>query len=240
MALKRKFNEVEIPCLKDFVSILGEPDELIRKTIKLDLSRKLRGRGVEIVLQIFDNGKLVAVPKKISLTKSYIRRMMRKRVDYVEDSFQAKCEDVRVIIKPFLITRKRVSRVVRKNLRNTAREFLTEYIKNKNYVEVCNEILSGLLQREMLPKLKKVYPLSFNDIRVFETKELAKADMTKLTENKEVVEQLDEESQEEIEEQESEIADENIELEEQEETVEKEIQDKKEKKKTKSKKSKEE
>ena len=33
----------------------------------------------------------------------------------------------------------------------------------------------------MLPKLKKVYPLSFCDIRVFETKELEKIDMEKAT-----------------------------------------------------------
>jgi len=218
MALKRKFNEVKIPCLNDAMSVLGESDELVKKTIKLDLARKLRGRGVEVVLQIFDRDGLLAVPKRISLTKSYIRRMMRKRVDYVEDSFQAKCEDVKVTIKPFLITRKRVSRAVRKNLRNTARDFLTEYVKGKSYLEVCNEILSGLIQREMLPKLKKVYPLSFNDIRVFETKEIVKADLSKSIENEKIVDEIEESQEEEsveadVEQETEEIVDEKSEVE---------------------------
>jgi ribosomal protein S3AE len=161
---------------------LGTAEELHKKTIKLDLTRQLRGKGLTVKLRIFNQeGKLVAIPNKMELVTSYVRRMMRKRTDYVEDSFQARCADVRVTIKPLLITRKKVSRAVRKNLRNTAREFILEYIKEKDFIEICNEILDGTLQKAMLPRLKKVYPLSFSDIRVFETKELEKIDMEKAT-----------------------------------------------------------
>ena len=93
---------------------------------------------------------------------------MRKRTNYVEDSIKTKCGEVAITIKPFLITRKKVSKAVRKNLRKTAKEFLTEYAKEKSYLHLSEEILSGDLQRQMLPKLKKVYPLSFCEIRVFE------------------------------------------------------------------------
>ena len=112
----------------------------------------------------------------MELVKSYIRRMMRKRIDYVEDSFKANCSDVEATLKPFLITRKRVSRAVRKNLRNTCKEFLVNYVKDKTYNDICNELMARTLQREMLPKLKKVYPLSFYDLRVFETKALSDID----------------------------------------------------------------
>ena len=102
---------------------------------------------------------------------------MRKRVDYVEDSFKTSCKDIRVTIKPFLITRKKVSRAVRKNLRNTTKEFLIEYLKEKTYNELCIELLDGTLSKTMLPKLKKIYPLSFCDIRVFETKDIEKINL---------------------------------------------------------------
>jgi len=65
-------------------------------------------------------------------------------------------------------------------LRNTAKEFLLEYTKEKEYLEICNEIFDGTLQKILLPKLKKIYPLSFCDIRVFETRELEKIDLGKV------------------------------------------------------------
>lgn len=180
MAERKKYIDVQIPILGETTRVLGTPENLHNKTIKLDLTRKLRGKGLTIKLRIFNiEGKLIAIPNQLQLTTSYIRRMMRKRTDYVEDSFQARCSDVRVTVKPLLITRKKVSRAVQKNLRNVAQEFLLDYMKEKEYIEIYNEILDGTLQKTMLPKLKKVYPLSFSDIRIFETKELEKIDLEK-------------------------------------------------------------
>lgn len=180
MAERKKFIEVEIPLLGTSFKVLGSPEELKGKTIKMDLTRRLRGKGLTMTFKIFqEEKKLVAIPYRMELVKSYIKRIMRKRADYVEDSFKGQCADIVTTIKPFLITRKKVSRAVRKNLRNTAREFITEYIKEKEFNEVCNELKNGTFQKDMLPKLKKVYPLSFCDIRVFETKEIEKVDLKK-------------------------------------------------------------
>jgi len=180
MATRKKFIDIELPLIDETISVLGTPESLKSKTIKLDLTRKLRGKSLEIIFKIFGQEQnLTGYPAKMQLMKFYIRRMMRKRANYVEDSFQAQTKDLKVIIKPFLITRKKVSRAVRANLRRTAKEFLIEYIKNKSYLEICKQILNSDVQKLMLPKLKKVYPLSFSDIRVFETKELDKIEMKK-------------------------------------------------------------
>ena len=180
MAERKKYIEVQVPFLNESLRILGTPEDLHNKTIKLDLTRKLRGKGLTIKLRIFNQeGKLFAIPNNLTLATSYIRRMMRKRTNYVEDSFQTQCTDVKVTFKPHLITRKKVSRVVRKNLRNTTKDFTKEYTKERDYITVCQEIFDGTLQKTLLPKLKKVYPLSFCDIRVFETKELEKINIEK-------------------------------------------------------------
>ena len=190
MAERKKYIETKLPLINSEIKVLGTSEELNGKTIKLDLTRKLRGKGLTVTFRIFNNKeKLLGVPVRMELINSYIRRMMRKRTDYVEDSFLFQCADIRATFKPFLITRKRVSRAVRKNLRNTAKEFLTEYAKEKNYYTLCEEILNGLLQKTLLPKLKKIYPLSFCDIRIFETKELEKIDLAKIKESKEVKEE---------------------------------------------------
>ncbi len=181
MAERKKYIEVNIPLLDSSLKVLGTPENLHDKTIKLDLTRKMRGKGLTITFRILKEGEkeLSTVPNKMDLSKTYIRRMIRKRTDYVEDSFEAKCADVMVTIKPFLITRKRVSRAVRRNLRNTCKEFLVEYIKDKYYLDICNELIDGILQKAMLPRLKKIYPLSFCDLRIFETNEISKIDLSK-------------------------------------------------------------
>ena len=178
MAERKRFIDVQIPILDSELRVLGTLEDLNKKTIKLDLTRKLRGKGLTIKFRIFNyKNKLIAIPNRLELVKSYIRRIMRKRVDYVEDSFKTSRKDIRVTIKPFLITRKKVSRAVRKNLRNTTKEFLIEYLKEKTYNELCIELLDGTLSKTMLPKLKKIYPLSFCDIRVFETKDIEKINL---------------------------------------------------------------
>ena len=183
MAERKRYIEAEIPILNSGFRVLGTPEDLNKKTIKLDITRQLRGKGLTMTLRLFnDEGKLVGIPNKMELVTSYIRRMMRKRSNYVEDSFKAQCADIRVIIKPLLITRKRVSRAVRKNLRNTTQEFLQEYLKKKDFNNTCQELLEGTLQKTLLPKLKKIYPLSFCDIRIFETKEIEKIDLKKASE----------------------------------------------------------
>lgn len=197
MAERKRFIEIEIPLLGTSFKVLGSPEELQNKTIKMDLTRRLRGKGLVIIFKIFPEGnKLFAVPYRMELIRAYIKRIMRKRVDYVEDSFKARCADVSATIKPFLITRKKVSRAVRKNLRNTARDFITEYIKEKEFNEVCKELKKGELQKAMLPKLKKVYPLSFCDIRVFETKEIENIDLKKAIEEEENEEEYSENEEE--------------------------------------------
>ena len=178
MAERKRFIDVQIPILDSELRVLGTLEDLNKKTIKLDLTRKLRGKGLTIKFRIFNyKNKLIAIPNRLELVKSYIRRIMRKRVDYVEDSFKTSCKDIRVTIKPFLITRKKVSRAVRKNLRNTTKEFLIEYLKEKTYNELCIELLDGTLSKTRLPRLKKIYPLSFCDIRVFETKDIEKINL---------------------------------------------------------------
>lgn len=210
MAERKKYIEVKVPFLGESLRVLGTPEELHNKTIKLDLTRKLRGKGLTMKLRIFNQeGKLFAIPNSLILASSYIRRMMRKRTNYIEDSFQVRCSDIRVTFKPHLITRKKVSRVVRKNLRNTTKDFIIEYCKERKYMTVCQEIYDGTMQKTLLPKLKKVYPLSFCDIRVFETKELQKIDIQNAialpeTEFQDIQEVSEEEVEEEENEEESE------------------------------------
>jgi phage-related protein len=88
-------------------------------------------------------------------------------------------------------------------------------MKEKEYLEIYNEILDGTIQKAMLPKLKKVYPLSFSDIRIFETKELEKIDLEKASAEKIKEEEItDDLAEEEVQEEKEEETDAKVKKEE--------------------------
>jgi ribosomal protein S3AE len=97
--------------------------------------------------------------------------MVRKGTNYVEDSFPAECKDAELRIKPLLVTRRKVSRTVRNELRKKAREELTNYVKTKKSEDLFDEIIKNQLQKPLSLKLKKIYPLALCEIRVLESKE---------------------------------------------------------------------
>ncbi len=163
---KKKFYPVQIPLLKKEIELFGEQGKLQDRKIKLDLSNILKGKSLEIKFLVQDSeDKTIAVPKEIYIQTSQLRRMMRKGTDYVEDSFLAQCKDHRIRIKPFLITRKRVSKKVRKGLRETAKQEITNYVKTKTFEALLQEIMSNKFQKHLNPILKKVYPLGICEIR---------------------------------------------------------------------------
>ena len=121
---KKKFIDVPIHIIGKETQLLAySTAELDKKFIKYDLSRILRGKNAEIVLVVkVDGEKITTSPKKFRLMPYFIRRMIRKGTNYVEDSFLAECKNAQLRIKPFLITRKKVHRSVRKELRRKAKE----------------------------------------------------------------------------------------------------------------------
>jgi len=144
-------------------------EELDGKIVKIDLTRSLRGKSLELKLKVkTEAGKLIGNPVSLELAGSYIRRAFRKGADYVEDSFFAECKDSKVLIKPFMLTRNKVSRAIRQALRKNSRDFLTSYLKARTTREIFTDIMTNKIQKELSLKLKKVYPLALCEIRIFE------------------------------------------------------------------------
>ncbi len=184
---RKKFFDVKIPIIKKETQLYGyELKELEGRNIIYDLTRFLRGKGaiLKLNVKIKDNSAL-AEPKELIVLPYFIRKMVRKGTNYVEDSFSAECKDAFLRIKPFLITRKKVSRAVRKALREKAREELINYAKAKTVETLFDELMKNNIQKFLSLKLKKIYPLSFCEIRVFKLeklKEKVQADIAKTPE----------------------------------------------------------
>ena len=166
---KKRFFDVEIPLINKETHLQAyELNELEGRIIKYDLTRFLKGKSMIIKLKVkIDGEKAITIPIETKLMPYFLKRMVRKGTNYVEDSFSTKCKNAQVRIKPFLITRRKVSRAVRKALRNKAKAELIEYIKDKDTETLFDEILKNNIQKQLSLKLKKIYPLSLCEIRIF-------------------------------------------------------------------------
>lgn len=184
---KKRFFEIDMPIINRQTQLVAyNISELENKSIKYDLTRILRGKSVLMQLKVIVEGeKARAIPTQIILMPYFIRRMIRKGTDYVEDSFLAECEDAQLRIKPFLITRRKVSRKVKKGLREKTKEELIKYLKDKTSEKIFESILKNKLQKDLSLVLKKIYPLSLCEIRILKVeKEIKTKGDSKKTQEK--------------------------------------------------------
>ncbi|MEK6890118.1 MAG: hypothetical protein AABX35_02920 [Nanoarchaeota archaeon] len=168
--VQKQFFEVKAPLTSTKIMLYAaSTEELEGRTIKLDMTKNLRGKNLELIMKVKkgENG-LEAYPISSRLVSAYMRRMVRKGTDYVEDSFTTKCKDYELVVKPFLITRKKVSRAVRNELRKSAQEYLKGIMTPKTSLELFSDIMVGKIQKELSLRLKKIYPLALCEIRIFE------------------------------------------------------------------------
>ena len=167
---RKKFFEAELPLIKKQISLIAyEPQELDGRIVKYDLTRFLKGKNTILHAKVKKKEeRIIAEPYKIELVHSALTRMVRKGTDYIEDSFSANCKDAQVKIKPFLVSRRKIHRSVRKALRNKAKEEILDLIREKTTEELFEEIMRNQIQKTLSLTLKKIYPLSACEIRVFE------------------------------------------------------------------------
>jgi ribosomal protein S3AE len=170
---KKKFFDVEMPIIGKQVQMQAyEISELEGRFMRYDLTRALRGKSLMLTMKVkVKDNKAETYPVKAVLMPYFLRRMVRKGTNYVEDSFSAECKDAVLKIKPFLVTRKKVSRAVRNALRVKAKEELIAYVKDKTSETLFDDVLKNQIQKPLSQKLKKIYPLALCEIRVLESKE---------------------------------------------------------------------
>lgn len=164
---KKRFYDVSIPLVGKTTQLYDfEVKDLNSKYIKYDLTRYLRGKGTLLQAKIVANEEVaVAHPTKIMLMPYFLKRSVRKGTNYVDDSFSTETKDGSVKVKPFLVTRKKVSRRVRTALRNKCKESIVEIFKEKTAEEIFEDILRNSLQKQLSLILKKIYPLALCEIK---------------------------------------------------------------------------
>ena len=165
---KKRFFDVEIPIIRKETQMQAfEVSELEGRIISYDLTRFLKGKSAIFQLTVKTKGdEITLVPRQIKILPYFLKRMVRKGTNYVEDSFSTDCKDAVLRIKPFFVTRRKVSRKIRDALRKKAKEELINYAKDKTSDSIFEDVIRGDIQKYLSSTLKKVYPLSLCEIRI--------------------------------------------------------------------------
>jgi len=141
------------------------------KTLSLNLStftNDMRKQNTNVNFKIVaavDN-KAVAGITGISLTQAYVKRLVRRGRDKVDDSFTVKSKDNKVLrVKPLVITNSKTTKTVNSKIRLELRVIIANMLKNTNSEEFFANLINQRIQKGIKEKLSKIYPVKFIDIR---------------------------------------------------------------------------
>ena len=144
------------------------------RTLKISLMEltndmKKQNIGVTFRVREVSEKKALADLVKYELMPFYVRRMMRKGRDKVEDSFICSVKDgIKVKVKPFMITKTKVQNSILTALRKQARDFVASNAASQSFMEFMGSVITTKMQKSLREHLKKTYPLAVCEFRIVE------------------------------------------------------------------------
>ncbi|MEA3378959.1 MAG: hypothetical protein U9Q69_04980 [Nanoarchaeota archaeon] len=151
----------------------SNPETLAGRILKVNmvvLTRNMKKQSFSIFFRIKDVRGLDAHTEVIQyrMNNIHVKRIVKKGKDKIDASFIVKTkDDANVRIKPILLTRNKVQNSVLTSLRKAAEKMIVIEAKKMDYPMLINMIIDGTLQKQLKKSLKKIYPLSIVDIRMF-------------------------------------------------------------------------
>ena len=172
---KRWFNILASPEFRNIV--IGEtpsfaPESLVGRTMRVNLmtlTRDPKKQNFSVIFKVkeVNGGDAHTELIKYNMGTVHIKRVVKRGKDKVDDSFVVTTSDnIKLRVKPFLITRGKVQHSVLTSLRKVSKEFIENEAKGKSCSDFWVSVLSSDLQRSMRGVLKKIYPLALVEIRM--------------------------------------------------------------------------
>jgi small subunit ribosomal protein S3Ae len=155
-------------------TLASDPAQLRGRVVKMslmDLTNDPKKQNVQLTFKVTEVKEKNASSDLIryELMPSYVRRMMRKERGKVEDSFVAVSKDnIKIRIKPFIITKGKTQRSVLTSIRKRSREFLAEVVKEQKYADFISDAISTKSQKTLREQLKKIYPIAMLEFKAIE------------------------------------------------------------------------
>jgi small subunit ribosomal protein S3Ae len=147
------------------------PDEMIGKSLSMNLAmitgdmKKQNVIASFIVNEVKDN-KGMAKLIGYSLSAAYIKRLVRRKRDKIDDSFLAKSKDGTILrIKTVVMTNSKTHESATSAIRLSLRAKIKKALTEVDFNEFVNSLINLRLQKDWKNSLGKIYPLKFLEVR---------------------------------------------------------------------------
>jgi len=155
-------------------TVASEDSQLIGRTVKVSLASvtgDVKKQNTSAIFEItgMKDGNAQTILKKMEISPSSIRRMIRKGKNRIDVSMVCATKDNVVLrIKPFLVTRALVGNSILTSMRKLLDSLLRVEADKATYESFTRDIISGRLQKKIKQYLNKIYPLRTVEIRSVE------------------------------------------------------------------------
>ncbi|MBW2968758.1 hypothetical protein KY314_01415 [Candidatus Woesearchaeota archaeon] len=158
---------------------ISDPASAINRKLKASMMQitgepKTQNTKIELKITGQHEGKLTTEIIGYELTKTAMKRMIRRGRTKIHDSIILETEDKKKVrIKPVLVTRNKVLSGTKKELRRKMLEYVKETLSKKKYNELMNDLINKKFQRTGKDVLRKICPIHIFDvskIRLIENK----------------------------------------------------------------------
>ena len=156
---------------------LVSPEKAIGRTISVnlrELSGSPRDQNVYITFRInnVDGTTLKTSVIGYMLTPGYVKRVVRKNTNKVDDYFTLtmKTGD-KIVLKSLVVTRNKTQRSTLTSLRAELKKLLTEELNKGDFATFVGNLVNRRIQSTFKKRLGKVYPLKEVAVRVLALKD---------------------------------------------------------------------
>jgi ribosomal protein S3AE len=135
------------------------------KAIKINMmyvTGNVKNQNIRLTFRVVevDSGKALTVLSKYEQIPYYLGRFIKAGSNLIEDSYEFESKDKKkILIKPMMVTKNKVSRTVLSSLRLKSRELFQKEISSKTYDEFIASLIGAKVQNSFRNELKKIFPL---------------------------------------------------------------------------------
>ena len=155
-------------------TLVEDPQTLLGRNITVSLmtlTNDHKKQNISVVFKISEIKEGVAQTTLVGykISKSYVRRVVRKAVNKIDIAFTVQSKDnIAYTLKPLIVTRYKCHNSVLTTIQKHIRSYFTEEFKNIESKHVFSTVMSNSLQKNLRSALKKIYPIGISEIRVLE------------------------------------------------------------------------
>lgn len=156
-------------------SYLEDAELAVGREVKVNLmqlSGDVKSQNIDVKFEITGATKEGRLGTRIIgyyFSASAIKRFIRRHMTRIDESLVVMTKDnLKVRIKPFLLSRSKISKSVEYAMRMTLVEEVINAVKSSPYETLFTSILKYQFQKDIKEKLNKIYPVKSLEIRVLE------------------------------------------------------------------------